>query len=64
LPDPKECTKPHPMLHSAAGLGLGLVLAGLVPGLVGGAGLVIGIILLIVGLGGEFVFLPKKPANQ
>ena len=52
------------MLHSAAGLGLGLVLAGLVPGLVGGAGLVIGIILLIVGLGGEFVFLPKKPANQ
>ncbi|OGD99433.1 hypothetical protein A3H87_03895 [Candidatus Curtissbacteria bacterium RIFCSPLOWO2_02_FULL_42_37] len=54
MPDFKECTKPHPLLHSVAGIGLGLLLVGLVPDLVAKA-VVLGIILLVVGVGGELV---------
>ncbi len=54
MPDPKECfTDPHLLLHNAAGLGLGFLLASLVPALAG-AGVVLGIIFLVIGLGGEF----------
>jgi len=54
MPDMKECLKPHPLLHSVAGIGLGLLLAGLVPGLAV-SGVLLGIILLVVGMGGELM---------
>ena len=54
MPDMKECLKPHSLLHSVAGIGLGLFLAGLVPGLAA-SGVLLGIILIVVGMGGEFV---------
>ena len=54
MPDMKECLKPHPLLHSVAGIGLGFLLAGLVPGLAA-SGVLLGIILLVVGMGGEFM---------
>src|SRR3990167_5556598 len=44
----------EPLLHSVAGIGLGLLLVGLVPDLVAKA-VVLGIILLVVGVGGELV---------
>lgn len=52
----KECMKPHPLLHSLSGIGLGLVLVGLVPALAANA-LVFGIILVVLAVAGEFVFL-------
>lgn len=54
MPDMKECLRPHPLLHSTAGLGIGLLLAGLVPGLAS-SGVILGILLIVVGVGGEFV---------
>jgi hypothetical protein len=57
MPDFRECLKPHLLLHSVAGIGLGLLLVGLVPDLAA-KGLMLGIILLVVGMGGEF--LTKK----
>jgi len=43
----KECTKPHALLHSLMGIGLGLVLVSLFPTLVSNA-LIFGIVLIIV----------------
>ena len=54
MPDMKECLKPHPLLHSVAGLGLGLFLAGVIPGLAS-SGLLLGLLLIVIGVGGEFV---------
>jgi len=56
----KECMKPHPLLHTIAGIGIGMVLVNWVGGLVGSMGVWLGLILLVVGVGGEFVWLPKK----
>lgn len=50
----KECTKPHPLLHTLSGVGLGLVLVALVPGLVANA-LMLGIVLVVVGVAAEFM---------
>lgn len=50
----KECTKPHPLMHSVAGLGLGLLLVGLFPALGLQTGVVLGIILLVVGVLGDY----------
>lgn len=54
----KECMKPHPLLHSLAGVGLGILLAGWVPSVYANA-MTWGLILLVVGVAGEFVFLKK-----
>jgi len=53
--DMKECTKPHPMLHSLTGLGLGLVVAGLVTSLAGQTGIVLGIILIVASIAGHYM---------
>lgn len=53
----KECTKPHPLLHSLSGVGLGLLLVGLFASLGGQTGVVLGVILIAAGMVGEFVFL-------
>ena len=44
----KECFKPHVILHSAAGLGIGLVLASLIPTLSGKIGLWLGLIIFVL----------------
>ena len=53
--DMKECFKKHPMLHMLTGIGVGLLVIGLVPALAANA-VMIGIILVVVGIGSEFVF--------
>lgn len=56
--DMKECFKKHPMLHSLMGVGVGLLLVWLVPGLVANA-MMLGIILVVVAIGGEYVLGQK-----
>lgn len=54
----KECMRPHPLLHTVSGAGIGLLLAGLVPALgAGSSAVTLGAILLVGGVVGEFVFL-------
>ena len=43
----KACFTPHVMMHSLIGLGLGLLLAALIPGL---ASVLIGLIVIVVGV--------------
>jgi len=54
----KECMKPHPLLHSLMGIGLGLVLVSLVPSLVANA-LTFGVILVIVAFVAEMMMGKK-----
>ena len=55
----KECMKPHPLLHSLMGIGLGLVLVSLFPNLVSNA-LTWGVVLIIVAFVLEMM-MGKKP---
>lgn len=50
----KECLKPHALLHTVFGLGLGLVFANWFSGFLGETGLVIGLFLVLVAFIGEF----------
>lgn len=54
----KECTKPHPLLHTVSGIGLGMLLIALIPELALNA-FMLGIVLLVVGVAGEFIILKK-----
>lgn len=58
MPDLKECLKPHPLLHTLSGVGLGLVIVALLPAL-GPSALTLGVVLVVAGLLGEFLFLKK-----
>lgn len=58
MPNMQECMKSHPMMHTLTGLGLGLVLANLLPGLA--EGLMWGLLLVAVGVVGEFMVNGKK----
>lgn len=58
MPDLKECLKPHPLLHTLSGIGLGLVVVALLPALFPSA-LTLGVVLVVAGLLGEFLFLKK-----
>ena len=49
-----ECFKKHPMLHSLAGLGVGLILVSLFPGLVANA-LMLGVVAIVVAIGAELL---------
>ena len=53
MPKMEECMKPHALLHILTGVGLGLVLISLVPGLVSNA-LMLGVVLVVVAFVGEF----------
>jgi len=44
----KECFTPHVLMHSLFGLGLGLLLAALIPSL---ANVWLGVVLVVVALG-------------
>lgn len=50
----KECTKPHPLLHSLTGFGLGLVLTGIAPGFGGQTGIVLGVVLVVASIAGHY----------
>lgn len=50
----KACLTPHAMTHSLAGVGIGLLLAGLVSGLAT-QGVLLGIIVLVAAIAIDFV---------
>jgi len=52
----KECMKPHALMHSLAGLGLGLVIARWL----GGAAMVLGVIAIVVGILGDTMAQKSK----
>ena len=52
--DMKECMKPHALLHSLTGIGLGLILVALMPSLVGNA-LMLGVVVVVVGIVGDMM---------
>lgn len=54
----QECLKPHPLLHTVTGAGLGLLLAAWVPALAMNA-VMAGVLLVVAGIAGEFLFLKK-----
>lgn len=49
----KECMKPHALMHSLTGFGVGLIVAGAVPA-IGAQGVMLGLIALVVGIVGDF----------
>ena len=55
----KECMKPHALMHSVMGLGLGLVLANVFPDLVGQMGLWVGVGLLVLAMVGDYTMQTK-----
>ena len=57
--DMKRCFTTHVLLHNLFGIGLGLVLVGLVPGLVSNA-LVLGVVLAVIALGADAMTGAKK----
>lgn len=50
----KECMKPHALMHSLAGLGVGLILVNFIPTLVDNA-LMLGVLVLVVAVVGDFM---------
>jgi len=55
MPNMKECFKPHVVMHSLIGLGIGFILASFIPALSTSTGLWLGIILVIIGIISEFI---------
>ncbi|MBI2034239.1 MAG: hypothetical protein HYT11_00730 [Candidatus Levybacteria bacterium] len=53
----KECMKPHPLLHTLSGVGLGLLIVAFF-GISKDTAMILGVILLVAGVLGEF--LTKK----
>ncbi len=46
--------KPHALMHSLAGLGVGLILVSLIPALVANA-MMLGLVVLVVAVVGDFM---------
>ncbi len=55
----KECFTPHALVHSLAGLGVGLVLVGLMPNLAM-SGVMYGIIVVVVAIVLDFMVQSNK----
>lgn len=53
----KECMKPHALVHSLAGLGVGLIVAALAPSF---ATVMYGIIVIVVAVVLDFMVQGKK----
>lgn len=49
-----DCFKPHVTLHAVTGLGIGLLLAGLIPSLAT-SGLILGVILIGASVAGHYM---------
>lgn len=60
MPNTKECLKPHALMHSVLGIGLGLLLVSWFPTLLGENTALVGFVLVVVGVAGEFVYNKKK----
>lgn len=56
----KDCLKPHSLLHTVAGIGIGLVLSVWLAQLSSSNVLLWGVILIVVGVLGEFLIESKK----
>ncbi|OGG18181.1 hypothetical protein A3D78_05375 [Candidatus Gottesmanbacteria bacterium RIFCSPHIGHO2_02_FULL_39_14] len=56
----KECFKPHAMLHTVFGIGIGMVLSNWLTGFSGQTGLVIGLFVVLTAFMGEFYLAGKK----
>lgn len=54
----KECMKPHALLHTVVGVGLGLLLVSYFSALLDNA-LMLGLLLVVAGVAGEFVWNKK-----
>ncbi|MBI3379316.1 hypothetical protein HY029_01015 [Candidatus Gottesmanbacteria bacterium] len=54
----KECMKPHALLHTVTGVGLGMLLSNWL-GLAGEMGMWWGVGLIVVGVVGEFMIAKK-----
>ncbi|MBI2616675.1 hypothetical protein HYW55_00915 [Candidatus Gottesmanbacteria bacterium] len=52
----QECFKPHPLLHTLGGVGLGLIVAALWPDL---ATVTVGVVVFAVAIVGEFMVMKK-----
>ncbi len=59
MKDMKECFKPHVVIHSISGLGVGLILVGLIPSLATQA-LLLGFIVLVGSVVYEMTMMKKK----
>lgn len=55
----KECTKPHALMHSLSGVGLGIIIAAVVANL-SQTFLVMGIVILVAGVAGDYFVQQKK----
>ena len=53
MPKMNECLKPHALVHTLVGIGLGLLAAGIFPSIYAWAA-TLGVIFIVVGLIGEF----------
>ncbi len=53
----KECMKPHALVHSLAGLGVGLILVSLVPSL---GTLMYGVVVIVVAIVLDMMVQKKK----
>lgn len=51
----KECLKPHALLHSVTGVGVGLLVASYVSA----NATMLGVVLVVAGLAGEFLISKK-----
>ena len=56
----KECMKPHSLVHTLLGIGIGVVLANWLINLSGQSGLVIGLFLVLVAFMFEFYLAGQK----
>ncbi|OGG06028.1 hypothetical protein A3D05_02865 [Candidatus Gottesmanbacteria bacterium RIFCSPHIGHO2_02_FULL_40_24] len=56
----KECLKPHSVVHTVLGIGVGLVLANWLTGLSGQTGMVIGLFTIIAAFLGELYVAGQK----
>ena len=50
----KDCFTPHVILHSAFGLGLGLMIPTFLPGMQGQTLFLIGVVFAVIGVFGDF----------
>ncbi len=53
MPKISECLKPHILVHTVTGIGLGLLAAGLFPSIYAWAA-TLGVVLIVLALAGEF----------
>ena len=56
----KECLKPHALLHTLLGIGLGVIGVNWLGGLYGQNGLVIGLFIVLAAFMGEFYLAGQK----